>query len=335
MRYVALILAVGIAAGGCRRTGLFGQSEPPITDPQPHPASVEAVTSGPTSRPADSEVMAYVNGSPVYMVDLYELLLREQGPRLARHLVANELVNQAAGRENLTADAEEVRLEHEQAIEQMFPGESDANQLEWLLEQLLARKQFSREQWWMTMRRNVLLGKLAEPDVQIIEDELHEEFANRYGRKMVVRHIQSATLSEAQEVLERLGGGADFAELARKVSKNASASSGGLLPPIGATVEGLPSALREAAYTMTTPGEISDPIQVQTAFHILYLEQIIEPQDVKFDDVRDKLHLALRSRKVRGRAQKMREELLHNAKIEYVNPILKTKAIESDLEHQQ
>ena len=77
---------------------------------------------------------------------------------------------------------------------------------------------------------------------------------------------------------------------------------------------------------MKKPGEISEPIQVQTSFHILYLEKITKPQEVEFEKVKDELGAALRSRKLRNMKQQLRAELIRKAKIVYVNPVLRAKA---------
>jgi len=123
--------------------------------------------------------------------------------------------------------------------------------------------------------------------------------------------------------------GADFAELARRVSVNPSAAEGGLLPPIGRDSTNLPPAIVEAAMSLKQVGQITDPIQVDTAFHILKLEKIIEPQNVKLDDVKDKLTQNLRNRRLRIESQKLLQELIQAAKdgksIQYADPVLKAQ----------
>jgi hypothetical protein len=342
MRKCVLILVLVLVGAGCQENELLSSKAaagtepiPPLTAPQRvPPAPPSAPATQPTDEaPAGGEVMAYVNGSPLYMNRLYDLLLYEYGLKLSRQIIANALVEQAAAAKNFTARDDEIDVEHDQTLQRMFPGEGEPARREWLLDQLLQRRDFSREQWRMTMRRNVLLAKLAAPAAETTEAELRDEFAGRYGRKVVVRHIQSASLAESQEVLQKLRAGEDFAKLAEKVSKNPSAADGGQLPPIGVRTEGVPAALREAALSMKEPGEISEPVQVQTAFHVLYLQEVVEPQDVQFEDVRMELFAAVRARKLRVATQQLRLDLIRNAKIDYVNAILKNKAAAANEEN--
>lgn len=330
MRSIALLLFTAVVAvGGCgplktiEESGAAPTAEP--APPTPRPETTTAPTA--TTRPAAGAVMAYVNGRPIYMRRLHEMLVRSHGVEQGRQLIASELVAQAAEEQNLTASDEEIAAEHERTLERMFPDDvSGSEQKERLLEHLMVQRGVPREEWRMTMRRNVLLGKLAGPRATVGEAELRTQFEERYGRKFVVRHIQTASLSDAQNALERLRKGADFAQLARKVSKNRSAATGGLLQPIGPKAPGLPPPLRKAARSMKTPGEISEPIQVGTTYHVLHLERIIESQNVKFEDIKDSLAEAVRDDKLRALKPQILAELIRLGRVEYVDPILKRKS---------
>lgn len=319
---ILLLILPAIILHGCRDfAGVSGsRSDPPVS--QAPPAASEAMT----TQPIPKEVMAYVNGRAIYMDQLHEILIESYGLERARQLIASELVLRAAFDQNLTADAQEVAAEHQQTLDTMFPSPTEPDQRERLLDELLMRRDISRLNWDITMHRNVLLSKLALGRAGITDDELRKQFEEKYGPKVVVRHIQSASLDEAQKVMEKLHGGENFAELAKRVSKNRSGANGGLLPPIGSQAKDLPTVLRRAARAMKQSGEISEPIQVGTTFHILYLERFIESQDVQFEEVRDSLNSELRLRKLRAMKQQILAELIDNADIKYVNPTLKSLA---------
>ena len=191
---------------------------------------------------------------------------------------------------------------------------------------MLEQKKVSRTQWQIAMRRSATLRKLAEQEATVTDQEVRDEFNVQFGQKVVVRHIQTATLTKAQELLTRLyGEKADFTDLARRHSTHPSAKDGGLLPPIsrrGADVS-IPPAIRQAALAMKKVGEYSDPIQTGTSFHILKLEEIIEPQNVKFEDARDQLRGALLERNILVLQPKILQRLIQKANIEYVHPVLK------------
>jgi foldase protein PrsA len=326
-----MLILVGIllvALAGCERKSLSSSRS---EDKGPQSSSVEAAASATEPSPAtepsasdlSNELLAYVNDQPVYMDDLYEMLLESYGLTLSQQVIANHLVRQAGIEQSVSVSPEDIRKENENTLNQMFPGIQDPNQREHLLDQLLVRRDVTLNQWNKTMWRNAMLDKLARVDLKVEDAEIRNEFGELYGRKYVVRHIQTASLSEAQEVLDRLRDGENFVKLAKEVSKNPSGAEGGLLPPIGPKAEGLPFAMREVARSMKEIGEISAPIQTGTAFHILYLEEIIEPQDVDFESVREELADTVYQKKLSLLKQKILADMIRQAKIEYVNPILK------------
>jgi parvulin-like peptidyl-prolyl isomerase len=282
-------------------------------------------------------VMAYVNGKPVYMAELHRVLVANHGLKIAQQIIALELVRQQADQAGLTVTEADVRAEHTDALDRMFPQVRGQSQKERLLEQLFAKGDVSRVQWDMSMRRNALLAKLAERDVEVSEQELRDAFADEYGRRVVVRHIQVPSLSDAQRVLMRLRKGEDFAELAKEVSVNPSRAEGGLLPAFSAKTSGVPLALREAGLSLTNVGEVSSPVQVMTAFHVLKLEEIIEPEGVEFADVRDELTGIVRRRKVQARKNALLLSLFRQARtqgaIQFVDPTLRRQAQQARQDH--
>ena len=317
MRKTALILICMGVLAGCDGLGGPPDRPSPIAAPDGPGASASAAT-----RPAGREVMAYVNGQPVYMDALYELLLGGPGRQFALELVRHEMVRQAAEKQGITVGEQDLKMEHKRLLKIFFPQiEQDADR-ERALGQLLVLNQVSRKQWEMSVHTSALVHRMASPEVEISDQELQDEFGRQYGRQVIVRHIQTAKLAEAQEVKE-LAATQDFAALAARYSINLSARDGGRLPPIGPKTEGVPPAIRQTALTMKKVGEISDPVQTGTTFHILKLEQIVEPKKVKFEDVREKLTADLKERRVRLYEKTVMERLIRQAKVQYVNPILK------------
>jgi len=172
------------------------------------------------------------------------------------------------------------------------------------------------------MRMQAQLTKILSPQIEVTPEEMRKAFADEYGRKVVVRHIQTASLEDAEDALRQLRAGADFAQLARKISKHASAADGGLLPPVSANAKILPKALHEQAWSMTRKGQISPPIQVGTSYHLLYLEKIIEPKNVAFEDVTDELQAVVKRGKIRRAKERFLQQIIADADIQWVDPIL-------------
>jgi foldase protein PrsA len=326
MRGVLIGLAMAAAAaGGC-------EADPPQAAASAHaveearPAPAPPAVQAATTRPNERAVMAYVDGRPIYMDQLYPILLRGFGLKIAIQLIANELVDQEAGRHGVTVTQADVEKEADEALKRIF-GEVAPGQRERLLRQFMQQFRVTRDQWKLSMRRNAILSKLAQRQVVVTDEMLKEEFGRQYGRKVVVRHIQTASWTDAQEVLKRLEQGEDFAELARKVSVSPTAKDGGLLRPIGEKSTWVAPNMRKAAVQLRERGDRSGIVMVGSAFHVLQLDKVIDPQGVALDDVRDKLTVAVRDRQVRARKQQILRRLYEKAtkegRIRYVDPILK------------
>ncbi len=284
----------------------------------------------PSGRLAKGAVAARVNGEPISMGELTEAMIESHGLQTAQMLIVKELIRQKMRKSDIKITDENVRAENRRTLEQMFPEVKDENQRKTLLKQFLQQREFSERQWEMTMRRNAALRKLADRQVKVSEEEIRKEFERQGGKKVVVRHIQCASLSDAQEILDKIEEGADFAELAKEHSKNPSAEDGGLLPPIGKDSPNIPPAISEAAMGLQKVGEVSNPVQTGTAFHVLKLEKIIPPDKTDFEKVKDDLRKQIRSRKVQAAQRKILQDLVSSADIEYVNPQLKAQAQEAE-----
>ena len=315
MRALAL-LTLSLFLAGCEGLSLPSRSAAP-------PAAT-----APADRPTGGEVMALVNGKCLYMDDLQDLLLASHGPAISWVMITCEVTDQQAAAGNLTVSEEDVRAEEDLLMGEFFDFVPDVQQRYKLRAQDLARRNISPRQWKMMLRRNALLRKLAAPRVTVSEAELAQEFEETYGAKVVVRHIQTASLREVEDVLAKLRAGEDFADLAKRLSANSTARDGGLLPPIGKTSRLVPPIIAKAAWALTKPGELSAPVQVGTAYHVLRLEKIVQAAAVAFANVKDKVAASAKTRKTQAAMNDLLRELTQAAKIDYVNPVLRALAQE-------
>ena len=321
-KFIGLVLVCGLG-GGCDGLG-WGPK------PQPTPTPTPKASADPAAPAAQRAVLATVNGRPLYVSQLHGLLVDAYGEEMAGQLVATEQVRQELVRQKMTITDAEVQAEHERTMARELKG-LDPSQHEKVLSRLLQQKGIARQQWDLIIRRNAMLRKLAGPQVKITDAELEAEFAEQLGRKVVVRHIQTESHGQAQRLLDKLRReGADFAELARKYSRNQTAKDGGLLPPIGPnSPRSIPAAMRQVAWAMQKVGQISDPVQVETAFHILKLDKIIPPQPGKLEAVRAAVTAALRERQGLAIQVGIMRRLTARDKIRYVHPKLRTRAQEA------
>ncbi len=327
---VLIVSALVIAMGGCqtRKSTRFGRSQSRETTTAGATQPGSEGTSEPATNPdsPDGEVIVYVDAEPIYMGELNDLLIRDYGAGGVLELITSKIVAREGRKHNITITDDDLVGEEEDMMVRAFGFLDDLQQRRRLLDQELARRRISDKHWKMVLRRNAILTGLAEKQTTVSDKDIQEQFAEMYAPKVQVRHIQTDSLENAQRVLRELSEGGDFVTLARKFSTNRSSRGGGLLPPFGKDSVMVPPLVRDTAMQMKSVGELSRPIQVGTAFHVLRLERIIDAQDAKLEDVREKVETEARKRKLRSVRNRILRDLVRRARIEYVNPVLKAQA---------
>ncbi len=283
---------------------------------------------------AAKPIMATVNGEPIYMEQLNDLLVRNYGMQMAQHLVLDMLVDQEARRRGVTVSEDDIRAETDYMLDQITPN-PDAGPAERreLLAKMLDEKGLSHADFQRIVRREALGRKMASAEVRIYEADLRNEFDRQYGRQVLVRHIQAESLAAAEEIIRMVRDGADFAELAQRNSLDASsASRGGLIPPIGPRSTDQPAAIRDVAMSLRRPGQLSAVIRTGAAYHLLQLQREIPPRDVSFEDVKDELKVSLLRRTIEIEAKpRLLARLMGDANLKFEDPILQQQYARLDI----
>ena len=110
-----------------------------------------------------------------------------------------------------------------------------------------------------------------------------------------------------------LAGQADFAALAREVSKDASAQQGG---DLGWATPGRYVPEFEAALAQLQPGEISEPLVSRFGVHLIQLQERAE-QELTAPEQRAMARDALREKKTEEAYENWMRELRARAYVEY------------------
>ncbi|MFP4430573.1 MAG: peptidylprolyl isomerase [Spirochaetaceae bacterium] len=164
--------------------------------------------------------------------------------------------------------------------------------------------------------------------LEVSEDEardFYEENANLFTQpdQVRARHILISTeglegdavdeaRSQAEDLLQELEDGADFAELAQEHSEGPSAPQGGDLGLFGRGQMVAP--FEEAAFALDE-GEISDIVQTQFGFHIIQVTDKVAGGPVPFEDVRGDIDQFLLQQKQGEAIQNYVDELREEAEI--------------------
>ena len=151
-----------------------------------------------------------------------------------------------------------------------------------------------REQMRREMRIQRIQRGRVNSSIDITEKEFEsflatDETLSALDPELLVRQILVKNLSTANEVIELLDNGSDFAEIAKEKSISSNAQSGGLLNWRKAV--DMPE-LFEKALANQSIGFISEPLESGSGYHILKLEDK-RGEFVQFEDQWQSRHILL------------------------------------------
>ena len=136
--------------------------------------------------------------------------------------------------------------------------------------------------------------------------KVYEEAAKQITGEQEVhaRHILVETEDEAKAIKAELEKGADFAELAKKKSKDPGASDGGDLGFF--TKEQMVPEFSTVAFALE-PGKISDPVKSQFGWHVIKVEEKRNRKAPDFDQVKSQIETYVTRKAQADYVAKLRE----------------------------
>lgn len=318
---------------GCRaETG--AAPEAPLARTLPAPAEPARVNM------SNDEVVARVGDVTVTMSELQPTLVEGYGLNVMLNLVRLELAQKEAAKADVTVSDADYVAEREMTFSRMF---QDAKREDWpqLQQQFFEQQRVTEPEFNLVLRLNATLRKIAEPALKnsISDANLDAAFRAMYGERVKVRHIQGSNLQEMQEAKRRLAAGESFEKVAEEMSRNAKTGAvGGLLPEFSRATTDVPQSFKDAAFSLKE-GEISDPVEANSAYHIIRLDVRIAPKAVKFEDVKESIRTELYNRAVQATVRELRSEIDKQARegLKIEHPELKrqfderAKAAEADV----
>jgi peptidyl-prolyl cis-trans isomerase C len=227
-----------------------------------------ALLIGAPVRAQDSNpVLAKVNGSEIHQSDV-NLAEEELGPSLAQ-------MDPAAKQENVLSFLIDMKIVAKAAEDKKIENnEGFKKRLAFVRDRLLMDNLLASE------------GKAAITDDAM--KKVYEDASKQITSEQEVhaRHILVPTEEEAKKVEDELKKGADFAELAKKESKDPGASDGGDLGFF--TKEQMVPEFSKVAFALE-PGKISDPVKTQFGWHIIKVEEKRARKAPAFDQVKPQI----------------------------------------------
>ena len=241
-------------------------------------------------RAEDNPVLAKVNGAEIRQSDV-ALAEEELGPSLAQ-------MDPATKKENVLAFLIDMKIVAKAAEDKKIEDRPDFK----------ARLAFTRNRLLMD---NLLAveGKAATTDEAM--KKVYDEAAKQIEGEQEVhaRHILVETEDEAKAIEAELKKGADFAELAKKKSKDPGAADGGDLGFF--TKDQMVPEFSTVAFALE-PGKISDPVKSQFGWHVIKVEEKRNRKAPDFDQVKAQIETYVTRKAQAEYVAKLRE----SAKVE-------------------
>lgn len=228
---------------------------------------VMVVLAGPLHAQDANPVLAKVNGSEIRQSDV-AIAEEELGPSLAQ-------MDPATKKENVLSFLIDMKIVAKAAEDKKIEDRPDFK----------ARLAFAKNRLLMDNLLSVE-GKAATTDDNM--KKVYEDAAKQITGEAEVhaRHILVETEDEAKKVIEDLKKGADFAELAKKTSKDPGAADGGDLGFF--TKDQMVPEFSTVAFAME-PGKISDPVKSQFGWHVIKVEEKRNRQAPDFEQVKPQI----------------------------------------------
>ena len=280
MNYRSLSLAAILAAG----TAMPALAQDDTATTETEATTTEAESTGgdeAQSTASASDVVVTVNGTEITLGEM--IIARNQLPaqyqQLPPEALFDGLVNQIVQQQVLadTVDGTPERVEFALSNERrsLLAGEAV----------------------------NALMGE--GPSDEELQAAYDEAFADvEPVTEYHARHILVDTQDEAMAVIERLNAGEDFDAVAQEVSTDTgSGAQGG---DLGWFADGMMVQPFQDAVSELEPGEMSEPVETQFGWHVILLEDSRESTPPAFDEVKERLKLAMANQLLQKHLQDVR-----------------------------
>lgn len=250
------------------------------------------------------EAVATINGVKITKSDLYDKMLQNIGKDTLQGLIQKELVNQEATKQNVTIDQAEIDEQLNPYIESM--GSKEA-----VLE-ALATYGMTMDDLTDDIQMGLKLNKLLEKQITITDEQIKqtfEQYQESFNTPEQVRTsvILVATEEEANDIINQLKEGADFAEVAKSKSLDTLTKDNGGDTDFFARGE-KEEAIEYAAFNLQKD-EISEAIQTTQGYQVIKLTDRKEAEVATLEGSKEEIRKGLISQQASQMAEGYLAEL--------------------------
>lgn len=277
-----------------------------------------------------TDPIAVVNNEVITRQQLADECVARKGQEILDTLIARRLIEQEMKKKKLEITPKEI----DEEIDRVAMGVGHVSREVWLRtlekERGVSPAAYARD----IIYPSLALRKLAEPRVQVTEQDLKDAFEANFGPRLRCRMIMTNDIRKASEIWEEARKNpAGFEKLAQEKSlDNATRPFGGLLPePIAR--HAVPREVSDAAFAQLIDGDPNDknpahkpkdgditgPIQINEGAWVIMKREAIAPGrsgSLADKQVRDMLEVQMFDVKLKDSMNKIYEGLMLAAKIE-------------------
>lgn len=230
----------------------------------------------PTYVQANEDPIATVGEHQITKDDFYEAMKKVAGPVTLRTLILETILEANADNpEELKKSAEE---EVNEQIEQAG-GEDVFKQL------LVSQKLGTIEEYRYQVYVRNLFQNVVEKNIDLSDEAIKAYYDEGYAPMMEAQHILVETEEEALEAIQRINDGEEFDAVAREISKDGTASNGGLLQPF--KTGQMVSEFEEAVKGLENGKMTETPVKSQFGYHVI--KAINNGEKKPFEEVKEEV----------------------------------------------
>jgi parvulin-like peptidyl-prolyl isomerase len=223
----------------------------------------------PSPLPANSEIVATVNGEPIFAEELIQVSYEWFAATAIEELILERVIEQEARAQGVSVSNEEVEARYKQQLQnaeaQVPPGMS--------LDDFLKRNQFPPSRLFARIRSQMLVEKLVERQVNLDDFVEYSQIVIRIQGNTPEQQEENTPAAEAkaQEAYQKIREGLDFAEAVKEYSEDPfSKDRGGKMN--WQNINFIVPDLRQKLQAMQ-PGEISEPFKMMGSVMIIRKER--------------------------------------------------------------
>lgn len=166
---------------------------------------------------------------------------------------------------------------------------------------------------------------VSDEEIKKYYDEHSEDFL--MPERWRASHILVSARQEAEDIKNKLAGGASFEDIAKEKSKDATAKQGG---DVGYFSKGQLIPEFETACLALEIGQISDIVETKFGYHIIKLMDKKSPEVQKFEDVKDLIKKEREREQQKGLFENMMNDLMKSGKVTINSGLLGETKKETD-----